>query len=306
MKKPLTFILLAFLFGHNLTGQSYVPFPTDSAVWNCLLWSQWSPNDIFLVNSSYIMKGDTNINGISYNKIYYMETDNPSYVCEYIGGLREDSAKNIYFFPGDKNLAKPEIIFPGDTSEYLLYTFNNLDSGMVLPIDTGFTKITVLGTDSVLLGENYRKRYKIQQEGLFFYDYWIEGIGSIKDLLIPFTYEFEWQFYTLCFTDTVTYYINSPNGKDSCHYQLPAGVNETKMSNAGIYPNPASKTLFIKTGTENQHGYVNIYNSKGQLVIRKRLVKPELKINIEGIKPGLYVVEIIYPHRKQYLKFVKE
>jgi len=201
MKQVLTIVFGLFLI-NNLNCQTYFPFPSDSAQWNCLFWHQWSASDINLVNSSYILEGDTNLNGKSYKKVYYTETDNPDYNYEYIGGLRENDTKDIYFFPGSENLSSPgPISFPNDTSEQLLYTFNNLDSGMVLPINNGFTEITVIGIDSVLLGNSYRKRYKIQQEGLFDYDYWIEGIGSIKDLFIPFTYEFEWQYYTLCFTN---------------------------------------------------------------------------------------------------------
>ena len=268
MKKLLTIIIGLFLI-NNLNGQAYIPFPTDSAEWNCLFWNQWSPNDIVLSNSSYIMAGDTTINRISYNKIYYLDTDNPSSPPpEYIGGLREDSFKNIYFFPNSMNLPTPgPISFPNDTSEHLLYTFNKLEPGMVLPIDTGFTKITVISIDSVLLGNKYRKRYKIQQEGLLCSDYWIEGIGSIKDLLIPFTHEFEWVYYTLCFTDTTTYYINSPNGQDSCHYQIPVGLPEAIKNGIRLYPNPTSKTLFIKSTMKEKSGLIKIYNSTGKLII---------------------------------------
>jgi len=306
MKKVLAIVLGLFLV-NSLISQTYSPFPTDTAEWNCLFWHQWSANDIYLFNSSYILEGDTSLNGKSYKKVYYNETDNPDYIPEYIGGLRENDAKEILFFPVSENLiSSGPISFPNDTSEQLLYTFDNLDTGMILPINTGFTEITVVGIDSVLLGDSYRKRYKIQQEGLFDYDYWIEGIGSIKDLFIPFTYEFEWQYYTLCFTETTAYFINSPNGEDSCHYWLPLGLHEINLNIINLYPNPASKTIYIKTNLVTQNGFVNIYNSTGQLVIHKRIEKDELEINIERIKPGLYIVEYVNSDRKQYSKFIKE
>lgn len=305
--KKIFLIITGLLFIQSVNCQVYYPFPTDTSQWNCLFWHQWSPADIFLTNSQYLLQGDTVINGESYNKIYYTEPDHFSPDTTYIGGLREDSSKNIYFFPYDEYLpTSGPTRFPSDTAEYLLYTFNNLDSGMVLPIDTGATKITVVGIDSVLMGDHYRKRYKIFQDNLLGYDYWIEGIGSSKDLFIPFTYEFEWFYYTLCFTDTTTYYINSPNGEDSCHYYIPVGINEINLNNFKVFPNPASKTINIKTSEENLNSSVNIYNSTGQLVIQKRIVAPELEINIESIKPGLYMVKLITPDRTLYSKFIKE
>jgi len=305
--KKIFLIITGLLLIQNVNSQVYYPFPTDTSEWNCLFWHQWSPTDMDLTNYQYLLQGDTVINGDSYNKIYYTETDNFTPDTIYIGGLREDSSKNIYFFPYNEHLPTPgPITFPSDTTEYLLYTFDNLDTGMVLPINTGATEITVLGIDSVLIGDHYRKRYKIQQEGLGVYDYWIEGIGSINELFIPFTYDFEWFYYTLCFTDTTTYYINSPNGEDSCHYDIPLGLNEIYLNNFKVFPNPSSKTIKIKTSEENLNGYVNIYNSTGQLVIQKRIVEPELEINIESIKPGLYIVKLINSDRTLYSKFIKE
>jgi hypothetical protein len=306
MKQVLTIIFGLFLIS-NLNCQTYFPFPSDSAQWNCLFWHQWSANDINLFNSSYLLEGDTNLNGKSYKKVYYTEQDNPDFNPEYIGGLRENDTKDIYFFPVSVNLISPgPISFPNDTSEQLLYTFNNLDTGMVLPINTGFTEITVIGTDSVLLGDSYHKRYKMQQEGLSDYDYWIEGIGSIKDLFIPFTYEFEWQYYTLCFTNLTTYYINSPNREDSCHYWIPVGLTEHLEDEVYLYPNPASQTIFIKSNVENQTESINIYNSLGKHIVQDELIASELELNIEQIESGLYIVEIESGRGKQYLKFIKK
>lgn len=300
MKKILLIIIGLFTI-HNVNSQIYYPFPTDSATWDCLFWHQWSPDDIYLTNSQYLLIGDTNINGVAYNKLYYRRSDNL-----YIGGIREDSLKNIYFFPYDEHLPTPEIIFPSDTTEYLIYTFNNLDSGMVLPINTDVYDLTVIGIDSVLLGDSYRKRYKIQHDGLGGEDYWIEGIGSINELFSSYTYIFEWNYYTLCFTDTTTYYINSPNGEDSCHYWIPVGLTENTKDEIYLYPNPASKSILIKSSLEKEMGLINIYSSTGKLIIQDKLTDCELKMNIERIKSGLYIVEIDYGNRKQYSKFVKK
>lgn len=239
--------------------------------------------------------------------MFYFETDNPSAGTRYIGGLREDSLKNIYFFPVSKNLPTIELIsFPNDTAEHLIYTFNNLDSGMILPINTNNTTIKVMGVDSILLGSEYRKRYEIYNYSLLFGpDYWIEGIGSSKQLFSAYTYEFEWNYYTLCYTDSVTYFINSPNGEDSCHYQIPLGLNEHKKTiTLEVYPNPASESIFVDV--ENKSGVINVYNISGKAMINNMEVNSELKIDLTAIQPGIYFIEFISDNGKAYKKFIKK
>ncbi len=304
--KKLVLLTVGVLFFQISNGQTYYPFPTDTSQWNCLTWAQWSAVDMFLINTQYRIQGDTNIGEQSYNKVYYHHTDNPTPYSEYIGGIREDSLKNIFFYPYSINLPTyTPTTFPNDTSETLIYMFHNLDSGMILPINTGVTEIKVVGIDSVLIGNNYRKRYKIEQEN-YGNDYWIEGIGSVKDLFMPFTYEFEETLYTLCFTDSVTYYINSPNGEDSCHYALPLGVKEIVSEKISIYPNPASQTIEIKSLIENDKGIINIYNNQGNKILTGKLIDSKSRIDISQIKSGFFIVEIITKNGKDFVKFIKK
>jgi len=214
---------------------------------------------------------------------------------KYYGGLREDLEKNIYFFPANLYLSKfPGYYFPADTSECLLYTFNNLEVGMFLPINQGNITIQVVEIDSLLLGNSYHKRYKIWQSDLIGPDYWIEGIGSAKDLLSPYTREFEWAFYTLCFTDSITYFINSPNGEDSCHYYLPAVVNEpetpVKLTISPV-PNDGHFTVTL-TNENNRLVSISVINSLGILVYESGEFagseKIERTIDLGQVPDGIY------------------
>ncbi len=306
MKKTIL-ILVAIILIQNANSQTYFPFPTDTAQWNNLTWAQWSPSDFWLINSQYKQMGDTVINNLTYHKVFYYEANNPT-SYEYIGALREDTTKDIYFYPSTTIL--PNYCgtqFPSDTTEYLLYTFDSLVPGMTLPINTGGTEIKVIEIDSVFLQNAYRKRYKIEQNSMFGYQYWIEGIGSTKDLFAPFSYEFEWELYTLCYTDSVTYYINSPNGGDSCHYSIPLSLVENIDSRIELYPNPTSKSITIRSNQGKDIKLIKIYNSFGQLIMQNKMAgSSAVKLNIEKFKPGLFVLEIDYGNRKQYLKFVKK
>lgn len=274
----------------SVRSQDYYPFPTDNTKWNCLFWHQWSPNDINLTNSQYLLQGDTILKSKTYSKVYSKQTDVSSDL-QYLGGLREDLSRNIYFFPSSSTMGN--FNFQQDTSESLLYTFNNLEIGMILPINQGNATIKVNGIDSVLLGSHYRKRYEIQNSNLLFYpEFWIEGIGSTKDLLSPFTYEFEWKYYTLCFEDTVAYYINTPDGTDSCHYSLSIGIPENRNTELSISPNPAGNYINIQTTLQGKTAWLTFYNSQGRLVQKMIVNADKSTMDISQLAPGIYFVRL--------------
>ncbi len=187
--------------------------------------------------------------------------------------------------------------FPSDTTEYLLYTFNSLEPGMILPINSEVVEIEVLEIDSLLLNGIYRKRYKVEQGSLFGPDYWIEGIGSTKDLFAPFSEEFEWELFTLCYTDTLTYFINSPNGEDSCHYWLPTGINYHESKDVIIYPNPASQTITIHNRSDIGYETIQILNTSGQIVHTSVLQSKKTQIHINDLENGIYIIEVIGENR---------
>lgn len=253
------------------------------------------------------MNGDTIINSINYQKIFFeiLEEDNGQ---SYIGGLREDDNKNIYFFPSEAIIETPTgHIFPNNTEEHLIYSFNNLSIGMELPINEENTSITVQSIDSVLIGDTYRKSYHLYNDMLLGYDYWIEGIGSTRDFLSSYTYVFEWDFWTLCMTNEngEIFYVNSPNGEDSCHYYINVGIDGLKISNA-IYPNPVKNQLHIEISIENLPEELIILNIQGRAIIRKKLTDQKTTIDLSELESGIYLLELFYHDKKEVFKLIKE
>ena len=305
MKKLLLFA--GILLVQYATSQNYYPFPTGDAYWNNLTWAQWNPDEVTLYNSQYSIVGDTILNGLNYKRVFYYAPDLGSTENLYIGGLREDNSKNIYFFPNSSGIPSYSgIQFPSDTSEFLLYTFNNLVPGMILPINQGVVEIKVLDIDSVLVGNSYRKRYMIQDRSLG-PDYWIEGIGSTKDLFMSFTYEFEWSLNTLCFTDTTTYHISWPyNGQDSCHYSFPTGISENVEKEIKLFPNPSSDYIVVEIPEKINQISIELYNIKGQMICQEPFYASPHRINISQLSSGKYFALITFNHKKTILKFTKE
>ncbi len=307
MKKLLLFIVFG-LFYLTMNSQNYVPFPTDSAKWNCLLHAWGVPGQEYFINYRYTMDGDTLILGKQYKKIYFKDLEDQINPRVYYGGLREDSLQQIFFFPYNTFLPSyTGYIFPDNTSEHLLYTFHNLNVGDTLPINTGYTKIWVVSIDSVLVGSNYRKRYEIHNTKMeFLPEYWIEGIGSTKDLLSPYTEEFEWWFYTMCFDDSINYSVN-PYAPDSCHYTS-TGI-QTYGSNAlqiKVYPSPTSETITIEMASIEKSSRVFIYNSNGKLLVEKAISETKTNIDITNLPKGLYFIKLTAEQGMTVKKFVKE
>jgi hypothetical protein len=93
------------------------------------------------------------------------------------------------------------------------------------------------------------------------------------------------------------------------------GINE-KSQNSNIdtfiiYPNPVHDKLYVyplnKKEDYNQKIKINIYSLNGSIVIKTTIGPLENScINVNMLKPGIYISEIILKNNKRYqLKFIK-
>lgn len=296
--KKFYFLLFSILFAFLLKAQSYIPFPTNHSQWNNVsTWydgGQWGTYTSS--NYQYIMDGDTIINNYEYKKMYAAYDEE---ISEYIGALREDTEKNIYFFPGTQGFNY--VNFPSDSAEYLLYSFNNLEVGTVLSINNH--NITVAEIDSILLGETYQKRYYLTNTAMFT-EYWIEGIGSDQELFSAYSSEFEWELFTLCFKpDSLnTFYINSPDGQDWCIFNV--GTNDLNIYDFNLYPNPSTDIINIAGLLEGNLKYL-ITSVTGR-TLQEGIVTKNLQISIANLEPGLYMLNIITDNKTHFSKFIKQ
>jgi hypothetical protein len=249
--------------------------------------------------------GDTMLNEKGYHKLYFQEVDQPA-TRIFIGGLREDLLKRIYFLPADPWPLSPyQYHFSGGSSEQLLYTFDDLSVGMHVPINTGYTDITVFLIDSLLIGDTYRKSYLMDNPRLVGFDRWTEGIGSHKELLSPFLREFENMYYTLCYEDTVLYHIGVYQGFSACNYSSSISIPELISSNFSIYPNPACNTICFQSCDKFLPAEVAIYDLQGG--IRKKMIRSSQNpcIDISGLTNGIYMVRIMSAKGIQLKRLLK-
>ncbi|KAB2859079.1 MAG: T9SS type A sorting domain-containing protein [Flavobacteriales bacterium] len=295
-------LLYFFLFlSINSFGQTYYPFPDSVGVWKQTS-SFYEGSDI---HYALFMNGDTIINSITYNKLYYSDTPNniDTDNSNYYGAIRENN-KKIYFFPDSiYNIYYPEYFFcftsyiypyPSFTEEVLLYDFNvNVGDTVHYPhLDSTYIIITWI--DSVLVQGEYRKQYN------YSYSYkpmsscqpigpqnYVEGIGDINmGLFSIFIWYFENSESLNCFEDDEVFYSNVSN----C---MTVGNEDIKTKESyQIYPNPTSEVLFIELDNPITN-LIYILDITGKEVYSTKTIQKTTSIDVSSFKIGLYIVKIV-------------
>ena len=289
MKKYVCIQLLFLLALTNGYGQTniYHPFPDSAAVWN-----QHEINLNSEAYYQYAVLGDTVIHALKYHKIY-RHSENETFAdtvinignSTFIGGIREDSLKRIYFY----NYAAMGCCLEQD-SIYLLYDFS-IKVGDTIKFSNyqAYPYLVLKSTDSVWVHNQYRKRYKFDEET------WIEGIGSTRDLLstmigIPTCYCVN---EIVCFKyRNTTYYLN-PKFYD-CYPYLGDGVKElSQLQNMFIFPNPFSSQAVLQCDRMLTNATLKIYNSFGQLVRQEENISGQsITIKRNNLQSGLYFFQL--------------
>lgn len=70
------------------------------------------------------------------------------------------------------------------------------------------------------------------------------------------------------------------------------GISQAEQPSLTIYPNPASNVLFIN-GSGNESAKVLIVDLPGRVVLQSDLTNDETRLEISGLKPGIYMVKIM-------------
>lgn len=299
MKKIILILLLISFFSETRT-QTYFPFQTDTAQWNVDSYDG-SRDRSYQYTYFYFINGDTIIDTIQYSKIYRSKAAYDTIIdtigAYYQGGLREDNNKHIYFKPGEMwqyfslNCGTDYM----SIDELLLYRFDITvgDTFRLNQYSSNSFLHTVLNIDSILIGSEYRKRYKIQSDNYaLFNDYWIEGLGSQFSPFGPFCYFFEGWDRLLCYRDPNTNYVGHYNEEEECIGYVVGNV-ESLIHKINIYPNPAKSIVNIETYNKEKIININIYNLFGQLVFNKNRIDIAInQVDISSLQHGLYIIEI--------------
>jgi len=292
MKTPLLLLslfLLNFKSGYSQTPV-YYPFPEKDAVWNMYfsppglcpgpVWSK----DYY----SMILSGDTVIGNQTYHKlnIHGVQVISTSTfttcgntVPRYKGAIRQDIPNKKVF-----------IVPPSANSEQLLYDFN-MQVGDVLKghLASASTE-TVQAIDNVLVGNNYRKRWKINDKL-----YLIEGIGSTWGLVErSWANATDWPTYMLtCFQQNgTTLYLNTSLASD-CNLITSVNPKEKNSVPLKISPNPFSTQAILSSDKLLNNATLTVYNAFGQEVTQLTHISGQtIVLTREHLASGLYFIRL--------------
>jgi hypothetical protein len=289
MKKFLLLIATLITLSAKSQTSVYHPFPDSSAVWNfhttlamCTLGGG--------VESYYsiTISGDTLINSQVYHKLFtpfvqsiVTGTCSPYVFSGYDGAVRQDTAnRKVFYVP------------PSDSTEQLLYDFSmqvgdtvkGYIESIILPLDT------VQSIDSVLVGNNYRKRWLINS---CYNIMLIEGIGSTFGLIEPSPgCILDVPYYELiCFKQNgMTLY---PDTNANCEV-----ITDVKNINPETYlttitPNPFSDKLTINNNN-NDLSEIILYDMVSRKLLQQKFTNA-VTLNTSQLAKGIYLYEVRNP-----------
>ncbi|MEZ5197365.1 MAG: T9SS type A sorting domain-containing protein [Bacteroidales bacterium] len=273
------------LFGLLIHAQSnYHPLIEANKTWNVMESGIGGPTFTY----SYEVEGDTLINQVPYQVLYRSDEEFPLNWIKH-GYIREED-KKVYYSPyhsADTAITPPRMIYDfgaalGDT--LLVYSFaGNYEHELV---------IVISGVDSVMIGNDYRKRLTYDCEwtpGNF----WIEGVGSNNGLIEPgfYCYIVCPLIELLCVKEE-NEIIFQNEYFDDCYIM---GIEEN-LFNTGkfnIYPNPVDDYInVVALSKENSEVKFTIYNSFGRQVIFHLLRNGQTKVFTGNLAGGIYFYTI--------------
>lgn len=288
MKNLLLVLLTLTAFSTGAQTSVYHPFPESDACWNinmsqgmCFMGG-FSSEDYSLTIS-----GDTTINSQTYHKLttpYVLVSISGGCTQQnfagYQGAIRQDIAgRKVYFVP------------PTLATEYLLYDFTMEIGDTVKGYLEAFNwpADTVVGTDSVLIGADYRKRWLINP----CYDiYLIEGIGSTFGLLKPSPgCATDMDFYALsCFSqDGQTLY---PESSAACQLITSTQNIELTTHAVHIFPNPSNGSFNIGFDKPEAIKELRLTDMTGKIILQKQL-NNHSEVSIDRLPAGTYLLTIV-------------
>jgi len=299
MKKKYFFLIVSVLtttFAYSQTN-IYHPFPDSNAIWSVEYCPYGVPINECLFYQ-YTLKNDTIIDGRIYKIINVngrgvlpFDTFYTYFNCN-IGAINQDFVSHKIYFKSFNFSCFP-VSFYVNPNDSLLYDFS-LSIGDTLKQQCNLfynhDTLFVQDIDSILIGNNYRKKFKLGVIGgsTTLAPDIIEGIGSTYGLLEPLDNQLMYSDYGYlnCFSinDTSLFPSYHPSG---C--LLINGIDEQKdvINKLNIFPNPTSYNLVIEAPLEST---IEILNIEGQVI--KRLQTKDTKTDIDRVGWSSYVVDI--------------
>jgi hypothetical protein len=284
MRYKLTVLMFVVCLGVN--AQSYVPFPTDSAIWRVSFFTAQQGCPGLAAEYHYEITGDTTISSITYKKInrigYTLDIFCYYGPFGYVGAIREDTNKRIY------------LCLPNSSTDTLLYDFNLNVGDTVRSYLNYFGGYPLVGSiDSILIGSSYRKRFNLYYPPSGSGPSIIEGIGSTHGLL-DWNPEFEASGNLDCFKlYNQTLY---PDTTTTCNMLVTGAPLPPPKSNITIFPTPSTGqiTVTLPTSGFGKTIYYSLTDISGRIMRSEQIttIDGAIIIDRKELTDGVYLLTI--------------
>jgi hypothetical protein len=269
--KKIMILLLLFI---PILAEAYQPILDTNNQWNIATCISFGGCGTMVIS----IGSDTTINGNIYQKIIY-NADSAGSLVYSPSSIREDTAsKKVYLWNG--------------TSEELIYDFSlNLNDTFTTSSFGCVVTAQVTQVDSVqLLDGSFRKRIILQG---FYFDEWIEGIGSTRGLVCGYvaSCSVDFECTLVCFSKQFNLLYQDINF-NGCFINTTAVDNIYINSRILFYPNPISKnsTLHLYLIDDNPT-IIKIYNLTQQMVYYNyNAVQSKLDLADLNLTEGIYTL----------------
>ncbi len=296
--KKIIFILSLYIFiNNNLVAQAYTPFPENVAVWD--IYDQPGPDGPFYpeLYHRFTMTGDTIINNISYNKIYYSTYSKmfnaPVNMVKrgYSFAIRQDIPnKKVYRTLAINNTIIDTLLYDydlkvGDTVPETYTTTHSIPKQIVIAIDS-----------IVFHGKQYR-RFKLKDGGTFGAAL-IEGIGSANGLPEAHFGFFEAAPILKNFCDATS---------SNCAADLALAIEEPVDNlSVTIFPNPFKTEMNVIFNTEQAERKVILVDVLGNEIQAFNCSGKQLSIQRAELCSGVYFLKIVSKDKLLVKKIIVE
>jgi len=292
------FLLFTGLLTHAQDEYEYTPFPDSNAIWSEYYEPPLGSDECPSYHALALFNEDTVINSIKYQKLFRLyDTVLNREKAEYIGGIREDTAKRVYCKMKMESDTIPWWYPPGEINsngEVLLYDFS-LEEGDTLHEGNfmlSYWYLVVKKIDTLSINGEYRKKYHFQYP----WQKWIEGIGNVMGLLFN-----SGDLPTngvgntlICFKRAGKQEYFNDQFSECFPGPLANAIGDVDEQSARVFPNPADESVYFENPGNVER--LSIYNLDGKQLIQKPVSNQErISISVSGYSPGMYFYKIIGP-----------
>jgi hypothetical protein len=83
-------------------------------------------------------------------------------------------------------------------------------------------------------------------------------------------------------------------------------VRDKEINIIELYPNPASQYVTVTIPAEYYNGYLQLYNSEGQIIFRKYILRQEvISLDLNKYLPGMYYINVVNRNNSQTTRLIK-